>query len=256
MYRSRFILAFLASSTIMSGAMAAGDDLSTLISFGCGEPGLECCTALAATRTARPATSTPSKSADAATFFAQLVERYRSLEAYKDTARLVETTHREGKESNRVETTMACEVASGELKIDTPTRQVRDALGVDLPVKSSPPMKESKRKFDLWLAPHMALKFTETPLKQFRAGVEEGFTATGVETITIDDKEMLHVSLRSGDGLSEDCDAKFDLYVNRASMLIERIDGEQRLPDGASYCTTLHITPVEADDSLGEPAAR
>ena len=29
---------------------------------------------------------------------------------------------------------------------------------------------------------------------------------------------------------------------------IERIDGEQRLPDGASYSTTLRITPIDADE--------
>jgi len=261
MHRTRIILAVLALTSIASSASASGQDQAVLLSFGCGEPGLECCTAFAATRAADPKRAEPerslsAKSADAATFFAQLVERYRSLDAYKDTARLVETTHREGEEPNRVETTMACEVASGELKVDTPNRQVRDSLGVGLPVKTSPPLKESKRKFDLWLAPHMALKFTEKPLKEFRAGVDEGFTATEVEAVTIDNKKMMHVALRSGDGRSEDCDAKFDLYVNRESMLIERIDGEQRLPDGASYCTTLHITPETLDESSGEPAAR
>jgi hypothetical protein len=252
----RLIQSVLASTLIVSKAMAGGGDSSTLLSFGCGEPGIECCTAVAATLAAEPESVTVAKSSDAATFFAKLVERYRSLEAYKDTARLVETTHREGKEPDRVETKLACQVASGELKIETPARQARESLGVDLPVKESPPLKESKRKLDLWLAPHMALKFSDAPLKEFRAGVDEGFTATEVESVTIDNKEMLHVALRSGDGRSEDCDAKFDLYVNRESMLIERIDGEQRMPDGASYCTTLHITPVEADDSLGEPAAR
>ena len=31
-------------------------------------------------------------------------------------------------------------------------------------------------------------------------------------------------------------------------MLIQRIEGEQRLPDGADYSTTLDITPILADE--------
>ena len=57
----------------------------------------------------------------------------------------------------------------------------------------------------------------------------------------------LCVQLTSGDGLSEDFTAKFDLYVDPESMLIQRIEGEQRLPDGADYSTTLDITPIRAD---------
>lgn len=53
-------------------------------------------------------------------------------------------------------------------------------------------------------------------------------------------------------GSSEDYTARFDLLVNLQSMLIERIEGEQRLPDGAEYRTTLDITPILAEQP--EPA--
>jgi hypothetical protein len=82
--------------------------------------------------------------------------------------------------------------------------------------------------------------------------VDEGFTATGAESVTIDNKPMVHVELKSGDGSSEDCQAKFDLFVNPDSMLIERIEGEQVLPDGANYSTTLQITPGEVASPQAE----
>jgi len=257
--RNQTCMAALVLAIAPSIAFASGQNHSTRRSFGCGEPGIECCSAVAATKTAAAKTVASATSAtvsDATLFFDRLVEHYRSLDVYDDTAQLVETTHRDGETSARVETTMACHVAAGELRVNTLAREVRDSLGMAVPVKTTPPMKDSLRKFDLWLAPHMALKFTETPLKEFRAGVDEGFTATEVASVTIDEKDMLHLALRSGDGRSDHCDAKFDLYINRESMLIERIDGEQRLPDGASYCTTLHITPVTADEAASEPAAR
>ena len=194
---------------------------------------------------------------DPAVFFQRLVNRYRGLHLYRDVVNVVQVTQREGHESSRVETQIACEVSNGTLKVQTPASQVREGLGLGLPVKQSQGVKDAKQKYDLWMAPHMALKFTQEPLKHMRAGVDEGFTATEAESVTIDNKKMVHVELRSGDGLSEDSSAKFDLYVNSDSMLIERIEGEQRLPDGASYSTTLEITPgeVQAEAPSAETAA-
>lgn len=192
---------------------------------------------------------------DPVDFFERLVSRYRGLHMYKDTVDLIQVTQREGEESSRVRTRINCEIADGRLRIQTPASQVKSNLGLNLPLKSSSPMRESQLRYDLWLAPHMAMKFTDKPLKNLRAGVDQGFVATGIESVTIDNKPMVHVELRSGcgeDSLSEDCAAKFDLYVNSDSMLIERIEGEQRLPDGASYSTTLQITPIDASESADE----
>lgn len=187
-----------------------------------------------------------------AAIFEQLVRRYKGLHLYRDTTRLVQITSREGQETSRIETEIGCEVRNGDLKVQTPAAQARSSVGLDLPVRQSPAAEAAQRGYDLWLAPHMALKFADEPLKNFRSGVDEGFTATEAEAVTIDDKRMLHVELRSGDGLSESCTAKFDLFINPETMLVERIDGEQRMPDGANCTTSMHITPREAEG--GEPA--
>jgi hypothetical protein len=194
-------------------------------------------------------------------FFQQLVERYRGLNLYRDVVNVVHVTQREGEEPKRIETQIACEVADGKLRVQTPASQMRRSLGsmgMDLPLKQSQPMIETQQKYDLWLAPHMTLKFTDEPLKHLRSGVEEGFIATEAEAITIDNKRMVHVELRSdsvggGGGLSQHATATVNLYVNSESMLIERIETEQRLPDGGSYSTTLEITPetVEGELPLG-----
>jgi hypothetical protein len=188
---------------------------------------------------------------DPAAFFARLVRRYRELSSYRDTIRLVHVTTRDGEEASRVETEIGCQVRGGNLCVITPTSQTRDALSLALPVRHSKAAENAQRGYELWLAPHMTLKFDEEPLKHFRAGVEEGFTAAEAHNVTINDREMVQLELRSGDGLSEDCAAKFDLFVNPETMLVECIAGEQRMPDGASAQTTLHITPEENDG--GEP---
>ncbi len=218
---------------------------------------------------------------DPAIFFQKLVDRYRGLNLYNDVVTVVQVTQRVGAEPSRYETKITCEVADGKLNLRTPLSQIRHGFGLDDAVLQGEPAKDAQKKYDLWLAPHMALKFTDQPLKDMRAGVQETFVATGAESVTIDDKKMIHVELRSGcsggkanagsavtDGagnssatkpaasFGETCAAKFDLYVNSDSMLIERIEGEQQLPDGASCSTTLQITPgeVEGQAPTAEPA--
>jgi hypothetical protein len=124
------------------------------------------------------------------------------------------------------------------------------------------PGSEVNLTYQLWLAPHMVLKFRENPLADFRAGVAEPFTPTEASPVMIDDRVLVHLALKSGapgtDGASADFDAKFDLYVNPESMLIERIEGQQRLPDGGSFETSLRIAPVfatSASTELSSPKA-
>ena len=104
-------------------------------------------------------------------------------------------------------------------------------------------MKAIELRYQLWLAPHLILKFTDEPLMELREGIEEGFTPTSVEQVLLGDKPMWLLQLQSGDGLSSGFDAKFDFFVNPDSMLIERIEGIQHLPDGSDFITTLDITP-------------
>jgi hypothetical protein len=99
------------------------------------------------------------------------------------------------------------------------------------------------------------LKFADKPLEDFRAGVDEGFTATEAHAVVIDERPKVHLELRSGDGQSESCTARFDLYIDSQSLLIERIEGRQRMPDGSELETTVEIDPDESGiTSLPEQA--
>jgi hypothetical protein len=187
-------------------------------------------------------------------FMSDLIARYRGLTAYEDVAQVSHEITRDGADPMRVRTKVGCELADGRLRVITPWSHVWRALGraIGVEVPAGPAAETGARPtdYDLWLAPHMTLKFADDPMREFRRGVDEGFTPTGAEPVTIDDRPLVHVELRSGDGLSADCAATFDLYVNPESMLVERIEGQQRLPDGASYETTLDITPTRYEPAL------
>ena len=202
--------------------------------------------------TAPSAAPVPADDLDPLEVFNKVVDRYHRLLTYRDSVWLVQTTQRQGETVSSAETSLSCEIAHGKLHIQTAGSALRGSLGIDLPITKSPALEKARLRYDLWLAPHMAMKFAKQPLKDFRAGIDEGFTATDAQAVTIDNKKMVHLALKSGDGLSEDCAAKFDLFINPESMLIERIDGEQRLPDGANYQTTLHITPLNAESQEAE----
>ncbi len=189
---------------------------------------------------------------DASAVLDRLIERYRGLEAYRDSAEVVCVTEREGEAPHRVETRIACEIDGGRLKVHTPGSQIRDAVGVEAPVAPSPAMEALVRRYRLWIAPHMALRFTEDPRREFRLGVGEGFTATKAEPVEEAGRSLIRLELRSGDGLSESCTARFDLFVDPSTMLVERVEGQQRLPDGAQYRTTLRIAPERAEPSAPE----
>lgn len=191
---------------------------------------------------------------DPRAFFEQLVARYRGLRSYRDTSKIVQVTQHLGDErAHRVETEVETDVSEGQLRVQSPASQLRESLGLLVPFRRGPVLPRTAQQYDLWLLPHLMLKFADRPLEQFREGVPEGFTATEAAPITIDDKPMVHLELRSGDGTSGHSNATFDLYVDPDSMLIERIHGQQRLPDGGNYETMVNIHPThaESDESDG-----
>ncbi len=193
------------------------------------------------------------KKIDPLAFFDALADRYSQLSSYTDVADVVQVTQRRGQEPTVVETRIEIAVEDDELTITTPADQVREGVGLDVPVRKSAAMQKLQMQQDLWMAPHMTLRFSDEPLKEFRLGVDEGFTPTEAHSVKLDDKDMVHLELKSGDGLSEDSTATFDLYIDPESMLIERIEGEQRLPDGADYHTTLEITPLHTENFAPSP---
>jgi hypothetical protein len=202
------------------------------------------------------------ESIDPAAFLETLLERYRALQRYEDRTHVVQVTQRTGEAPKRVETRIGVAIADdGKLRIDTAFPRLMRGMGLGLPLRSSPAMRHGNLQYQLWLAPHMSLRFSEEP-EVPRSGVPEGLTATQAEHVTIDEREMVHLELASEENEDGSHDATLDLYVNPESMLVERVTGQQRLPDGASYETTVDITPIEVvaegpwthtlDDEVGE----
>lgn len=185
---------------------------------------------------------------DPEVIFNELVERYRALDAYHDVVKIKQVTERDGDAPRELATAMQCVIDDGELSVQTPRSEARREVGLSLPVNLGPALKSVQQRYNLWLAPHMTLKFAAEPLLDFRSGIEQGFTPTEAESVTRNNKPMVHLELKSGDGLSEDAEATFDLYIDAESGLIERIESEERLADGASCFTTLEITPLMAVD--------
>jgi hypothetical protein len=186
---------------------------------------------------------------EAKRFFDQLVERYRNLTSYSDVSRIIQIVQHAGEpESQRVETEISCEVDDGALRVQSSASQLRRLFGIELPVAKPGPVEQAELRYQLWMLPHLTLKFADQPLEQFRDGVEDGFTATDMSKVIVDDRPMVQLELRSGRREDGEAEATFDLLVDPDSMLIERIHGHQRLPDGGNFETTVEITPRQVDN--------
>jgi hypothetical protein len=182
---------------------------------------------------------------DAQCFFDALVRRYRGLTTYRDVARVTQVTHRAGEAPQRTVTRIGCEIEDGRLRVQTPSSRVSSDLGLDAMQPSTPQLEQALLQYRLWLAPHMGLKYTAEP----DAGIRDGLKVTKVSE---SEKHMVRVEMQSDDGTPEVCSSRVDLYVNLDSLLVERMESEERMPDGASCATTMEITPL--DTGAKEPA--
>jgi len=190
--------------------------------------------------------------ADATTTFDRLVERYRTLAYYRDSVTVEQVTARSGERAVREQTELRCRITPcGELEVTSPERQMGEGVGLGALVEDAVD-RSLGRRYSFWLAPHLALRFVDHPLTDFRPGVEEGFTPVKTERVTVDDRELLRLDLHSGDGKSEDFRAKFELFINPETLLITRIRGVQLLPDGANLLTEFIIDAQVAVTSDGE----
>jgi len=188
---------------------------------------------------------------DPRAFFDAVVDRYRRLVTYEDRVDVVEIVTRDEGAPHRVETRLTCRIEDNRLHVASSASQVRSGA-VDAPLARSPGMESLVLRYNLWIAPHMVLHFKENPLAEFRLGVPQGFTPTRAEPATIDGRTLIYLELMAAgppDDASADVApvARFELWVNPDSMLIERIKGRQTLPDGAGYETRMEITPVLND---------
>ena len=100
---------------------------------------------------------------------------------------------------------------------------------------------EPASEADLWLLPHMSLRFLEDPLKDFRKGVDEGFVPSEASIVNVDNRQLVRLELCSSTSDTDLTEARFKLFIDPDRMLIERIEGEQQLPNGMAYSTSLEI---------------
>lgn len=194
---------------------------------------------------------------DPGLFFDQVVRRYRDISVYEDSVLIEQVTARDGAAAVREETHVQCAITDqGALNVITPGEQVRRGSGLGHLLRGTPAAEEIKRRLDLWMAPHLTLRFEDKPLERFRSGVQEGFTPVKAETVTVRDGELIRLELRSGDGLSGDFRAMYEVFVNPDTLLIMRVRGVQVMPDGANLLTDYTITPRSVVTREGVDLAR
>lgn len=206
-------------------------------------------------------------SMDANTLFGKLVHRYRGMSFYQDSVKLAHRTvapssgiKDDPTEPIRSEQLIDCVVDGSYLDV------VSSALGggASCDARDVSPIGRLAMARQLWTLPHLALRFADEPLRSMHGGGDCGsLVPTRVEEVTIDAKQLLRLHLESEHSNTTDplarCEqATLDLYVNPASMLIERIEHSHGLGEGLRYEATLEIRPsraVEEKPAAAPPAA-
>ena len=246
----------LVSLISWSGPNAGGD-----VSSRPGTPGVAA-VGPAGYRFWHPIDETPPN--EAGVFFERLIERYRRLSGYADTTSIVQILRHDGSENEqRIETTIRSEVTEGQLRIETSTSSLTDVVTTLLPLRWSDRLHSLRQQYDFWLVPHLSLTIQDDA--PFRRGETEGRTLMPqeVRSVTINERplwQLLLVEQSETDDPELDGEssgsARFEVYVDPASMLIERVDGQQQLADGTSSRTTAEIRPTlvresELDGAVG-----
>jgi hypothetical protein len=178
---------------------------------------------------------------DAGCFFQMLVTRYRDLAFYEDVSHVLRVTRRSGEEPQSVETEIGCEIADGKLRVQTPRSQALDLFGLQGLVPPIEPSERAGVQYDLWLAPHLVPRFAQDGHAS-DADEASQYTAMTAEAVTLDEKPMILLAVERAVDADPETSATLDLYVDPESMLVERAEHRQTLPDGASYETTVEIT--------------
>ncbi len=184
-------------------------------------------------------------------FFKRLADRYRAIDGYVEETEVEQVTNDPATEDPpiRTRTRVRAEVSDSRLHVERPG--VLD----DLTRALSPPAAGAAER-DLWLLPHLRLRFSPNPLERFRKSGRSGFRAAEADRVMVEDREMVRVELRSGgEGESGSSDATFSLFVDPERMLVERVEGEEWLPGGIRQQTTLRIESMQLRDDryVAEP---
>jgi len=203
---------------------------------------------------------------DPEVFFDQLVERYRRLDRYVDEVVVCWQTISDAtpEDVDEVRLTMDCTASDGALSVQTSGGTLWRRFGINIPFRPMPGARRAAMESRYYLAPHMALMFSEDPREQLHADVDRPLVAHQVSEVMIDDRRLVQLDLAAGEATgATDNTATVDdtreesstvsLYINPESMLVERVDRHESFGDGRSQRTTLDITPTEHEDVVGDP---
>ncbi|MDZ4831837.1 MAG: hypothetical protein SGJ09_16785 [Phycisphaerae bacterium] len=218
--------------------------------------------------------SEPQSLLDPKLLYRNLVDRYRGLVDYSDSVTMEQRTVERASCSkpSTIERALDCQVHGGTLAVrtsdvrDEATRVVSSFEGAS-DGRDTSVLSRLKRASQLWLLPHLSLRFAEEPLRSMQ-GAGGTLVPTTVESVTIGSKEMLRLHLVSARDTSKvesnsrpSRDATVDLFVNPRSMLVERIEHSREIAEGVRYEATIEIKPARASpapaktlDPAGEPA--
>lgn len=175
-------------------------------------------------------------------FFERLVDRYRQIRTCREEVRIETVTEDPSTDDPAVRSRVrvVAEIAEDRLEVRT-SELVGEALDLLGPMESEGPTGATES--DLRLLPHMRLRFSLDPLEGFGGSSSEALRPSEMDTVLLDDREMVRVELRRGESGSPD--ATFKLFVDPESMLVERIEGEEWLPGGLCHQTTVRVEERE-----------
>jgi hypothetical protein len=205
---------------------------------------------------------------EALVFFQRLVERYRALHRYTEEAEVEQVTDDPATDAPPIRTRSRVRAEVDDRQLTVESSSLVDAISETLR-----PSGDGATDAELWMLPHLRLKFDEKPMESFRPATRTPFRASEIDRVRVDDRELVRVELLSGETGAPD--AKFSLYVDPDRMLVERVEGDEWLPGGLRHRTTVRIdaqevhesrpaepdvidatsSPVESDDADGAPSA-
>jgi|GEM_PF-2305752 len=178
----------------------------------------------------------------------ELIERYQRLVLYRDTTDVVRTVRDAQGGEQTVSTQLDCRVADDELSIVTPASQMRSSFGLNLPFRESESMKRYRKRYQYWLAPHMAIGFSKHPLDDLQGGSTHILQATEARSVTVEDRHMVRLKIESKPRPGKKNGNFISLFINPDSMLVERVEEKRHLPGGKVQTTMFNITPTMVVD--------
>lgn len=202
------------------------------------------------TRLAPPPTSLTEVSSEASRFFESLVRRYRELVRYADVSwfeQVISGADPSDATSSRSRVRVEGRIADGRVEVISTATRLLEALlpseDRDPGTRNAEDRRRVRRGLDATLAPHLALRLLDQPLRQMRPSGLDEYRPTSLRTVEVDDRPMLRLELRSGGDTPGEPSAVLELTIDPESMLIRRVEGEERWPDGRTCSTSIEIEP-------------